>query len=226
MGVDELMKAFMYSKEIKRYEAAEIHEVMGRLATLVPMQHLLGPREFGAYVGYFPIAPDMPHVLSLAVVIWTSGFSTSQLAELASKEFFHCNYPAMNLLKNHCFAILGDEQDGIFFNAEKFPLLAYPETLCLRVLLVGDSDVFDVVHRYTRNSAESFMDGMSAQNAFSGINFNPFRVYSEEELSDAKDSGDGVHVPGYTAVRLRDGDLCQAEDVLENCKRGVFPDRG
>lgn len=210
MGVDELMKAFMYSKEIKQYEAAEIHEVMGRLATLVPMQHLLGPREFGAYVGYLPIAPDMPHVLSSVVVIWMPGFSVSQLAELASMEFFHCNYPAMNLVKNHCFAILGNEQDGIFFSAEKFPSLAYPKTLCLRVLLVGDSDVFDVMHRYTRNSAESFMDDMNAQSACSGINFNPFRVYSEEELSDAKDNGGGVDVPGYTAVRLMEDELYEA----------------
>lgn len=133
----------------------------------------------------------------VSVVIWVPPALKFKLADWSTSGISHANQSTLNLLHNWVFAYLGSEEGELGLPCDAFPSLYMTGETVARLVFVTNEEIIDVVHRYTGEDAENLIGGLQAQYACAGPNYNPYRIYPEEELAAVAQLGNDIYIEGW-----------------------------
>lgn len=133
----------------------------------------------------------------VSVVIWVPPALKFKLADWSTSDISHANDSTLNLLHNWVFAYLGSEIGELVLPCDAFPSLYMSGKTVARLVFVTNDEVIDVVHRYAGEDAENLIGGLQGQYACAGPNYNPYRIYPEEELAAVAHLGNDMHIEGW-----------------------------
>lgn len=133
----------------------------------------------------------------VSVVIWVPPALKFKLADWSKSDISHANDSTLNLLHNWVFAYLGSEVGELVLPCDAFPSLYMTRETIVRLVFVTNEEVIDVLHIYTDEDAENLIGGLQAQCGCADPNYNPYRIYSEEELAAVSHLGNDMHIEGW-----------------------------
>lgn len=186
----------MHSVSRIRYSVSEAKTLFGDLLRRPSIDAAYGPDFIAGREVALPRGANS-RATQVALVIWVPLAFKHKLAEWSVADISYENHSTHNLLHNWVFACLDSGEESLFLPCDAFLTLYMTVDTVVRLVFVSDDEVVDVVHRFGGEHAEEVIGGLQGQFSCTGPNYNPYRLYSEEELAAVEHLGNYIKFPGW-----------------------------
>lgn len=186
----------MHSISRIRYSVPEARTLFGDLLLCPSVDEAHGPEFIAGREVELPRGANSK-AAQVAMVIWVPPALKHKLAEWSTANISYENHETYNLLHNWVFASFDSGEESLFIPCDAFPTLYMTGNTVVRLVFVSEDEVIDVVHRFGGEQAEAVIGGLQGQCACAGPNYNPYRIYSEEELVAVEHLGNVIKFPGW-----------------------------
>lgn len=194
----------MYSITSEYLSPTEAEERFGQFISLSKPEFELPP---GGVPGVEVLMPS-PYESDIGPIptlfIWLPAECKASLQKLCKGRAWDINWSSRNLLNQHTFLVFGPEEGGLYVPiwATNAALL-HEERQTMRLVLIQDDAVVDLRHHITGDDLEIFTGGCQGSTASSGPNYQPYRIYGDDELAAVAHLGDGYDLPGHRVYPLK-----------------------